>query len=434
MSADTAIRPARAGTLGRVRGLAYYLGAVLGTGVIALPALSYRAAGSASLVAWAALVAASVPIAWTFASLGRLLPDAGGVSTYVRRAFGGYWATASGWWFYLTIPLGIPASALFAGQYVAHALGAPRWAAVAVAGSITAAVLGAVWAGVRTSSTLQLIFAGTILTVLVVAIGAGLARIDAGRLEPFAPHGWGAVAPSAALIMWAFAGWEAMSYLGGQFRNPRRDLGVVTALALVTVGVLYLALATVSVLALGDGAGGDAPLASLLAYALGPAGEALTAALAVVLTLGTLTSYATGAAELGRSLGAAASLPGWFGRGRNALTAVTALSTAGLGILAGGQDTTEVLVRLVTAAIIAVYVAGLAAALRLLPGRGQRAAAAVGLAAVLAIAASCGWYLAWPAALGLGAALWCARRRVVAARAGRPRSQGPRLRRNQPKG
>jgi amino acid efflux transporter len=414
MSADAAVRTAAPGTLGRARGLAYYLGAVLGTGVIALPALSYREAGPASLLAWAGLVLASVPIAWTFASLGRRMPDAGGVSTYVRRAFGDYWATASGWWFYLTIPFGIPASALFAGQYAAHALGAPRWAALAAAGGLAAAVLGAAWAGVRTSSTLQLVLAGTILTVMVLAIAAGLTRADASRLEPFAAHGWGAVAPSAALIVWAFAGWEAMSYLGGQFRNPERDLGVVTALALVLVGILYLALAAVSVLALGDAAGGDAPLAALLGFALGPVGEALTAVLAVVLTLGTLTSYATGAAELGRSLGQTGSLPAWFGRGRNALVAVTALSTAGLVVLGAGTDTTGVLVRLVTAAIVSVYVAGLAAALRLLPGRGQRAVAAAGLVAVAAIAATCGWYLAWPAALGVGAALWNVRRRGAA--------------------
>jgi amino acid efflux transporter len=414
MSADAAVRTAAPGTLGRARGLAYYLGAVLGTGVIALPALSYREAGPASLLAWAGLVLASVPIAWTFASLGRRMPDAGGVSTYVRRAFGDYWATASGWWFYLTIPFGIPASALFAGQYAAHALGAPRWAALAAAGGLAAAVLGAAWAGVRTSSTLQLVLAGTILAVMVLAIAAGLTRADASRLEPFAAHGWGAVAPSAALIVWAFAGWEAMSYLGGQFRNPERDLGVVTALALALVGILYLALAAVSVLALGDAAGGDAPLAALLGFALGPVGEALTAALAVVLTLGTLTSYATGAAELGRSLGQTGSLPAWFGRGRNALVAVTALSTAGLVVLGAGTDTTGVLVRLVTAAIVSVYVAGLAAALRLLPGRGQRAVAAAGLVAVAAIAATCGWYLAWPAALGVGAALWNVRRRGAA--------------------
>ncbi|ASN53107.1 APC family permease [Sinomonas sp. R1AF57] len=420
MSSDVEVRAGAgaAGTLGRVRGLAYYLGAVLGTGVIALPALAYRAAGPASLAAWAALVAASVPIAWTFASLGRLLPDAGGVSTYVRRAFGEYWATASGWWFYLTIPLGIPASALFAGQYAAHALGAAHWVAVAVAAGIAGVVFGGVWAGVRSSSTLQLIVAGTILAVLLVAVGSGVPHADVSRLASAASVGWGGVGQSLALIVWAFAGWEAMSYLGAQFRDPRRDLGVVTASALVLVGGLYLALAVVSVLALGDGAGGDAPLASLLAFALGPVAPALTAALAVVLTLGVLTSYATGAAELGRSLGEAGSLPGWFGRGRHSLAAVTALSALGLGVLALGPDTTEVLVRLVTAAIVAVYAAGLAAAARILPARGERVMAGLGFVAVAGLAASCGWYLAWPAALAAAAAFRHARRRRTAGRPG----------------
>jgi hypothetical protein len=63
------------------------VGAVLGTGVIALPALGARLAGPASLVAWAGLVALSEPLATTFAALGtaaavRLLPP----RTWPRRA------------------------------------------------------------------------------------------------------------------------------------------------------------------------------------------------------------------------------------------------------------------------------------------------------------------------------------------------------------
>ncbi|GAB4098931.1 hypothetical protein [Sinomonas halotolerans] len=130
-----------------------------------------------------------------------------------------------------------------------------------------------------------------------------------------------------------------------------------------------------------------------------------------MLTLGVLTSYATGAAELGRALGEAGSLPAWFGQGRHALAAVTALGVGGLGVLALGPDTTEVLVRLVTAAIVAVYLSGLAAAVRILPGRRQRVVAAVGLAAVVGLAVTCGWYLAWPALLAAVAAFRHARRR-----------------------
>ena len=70
------------------QGSAVSIGAVLGTGVIALPALGAQLAGPASLVAWLALVLLSAPLAWTFAALGARHPDGGGVSTYVRLAFG----------------------------------------------------------------------------------------------------------------------------------------------------------------------------------------------------------------------------------------------------------------------------------------------------------------------------------------------------------
>src|SRR5204862_1873807 len=71
------------------QGAAVSIGAVLGTGVIALPALAAQTAGPASPVAWLALILLSAPLAWTFASLGARYPDAGGLSTYVRNAFGG---------------------------------------------------------------------------------------------------------------------------------------------------------------------------------------------------------------------------------------------------------------------------------------------------------------------------------------------------------
>src|SRR5205823_6176749 len=96
------------------------------TGVIGLPAVAARTAGPASLVAWAGLVVLSLPLVSTFAELGARLPDAGGVSTYVRMAFGPRAAAATGWWFYFAIPIGSPAAGLFAGAYVAEAVGDGR--------------------------------------------------------------------------------------------------------------------------------------------------------------------------------------------------------------------------------------------------------------------------------------------------------------------
>ena len=108
------------------QGAALTLGAVLGTGVFSLPALAAGVAGPASLVAWLALVLLSIPLAATFAALGARFPDGGGVSTYVRNAFGARASTVIGWCFYFAVPLGAPPAAGFAGAYVADSVGGGR--------------------------------------------------------------------------------------------------------------------------------------------------------------------------------------------------------------------------------------------------------------------------------------------------------------------
>ena len=87
------------GHLTVLQGAALYIGAVLGTGVIALPALAAKVAGPASLLAWLGLVVLSAPLAATFAALGARHPDAGGVATYARRAFGARASALVGWCF-----------------------------------------------------------------------------------------------------------------------------------------------------------------------------------------------------------------------------------------------------------------------------------------------------------------------------------------------
>ena len=67
---------------------ALYVGAVLGPGVLFLPALAAEIAGPASVLAWVGLLALSVPLAITFAALGVRCPEAGGTAAYVRPRSG----------------------------------------------------------------------------------------------------------------------------------------------------------------------------------------------------------------------------------------------------------------------------------------------------------------------------------------------------------
>ena len=89
---------------------------------------------------------------------------------------------------------------------------------------------------------------------------------------------------AAALLVWGFAGWEAVASLAGDYRRPARDVPRATAIALVVVGTLYLALAATSLMVLGPATGSsEAPLSDLLAAGVGGEVRVVTAVVAVLL-------------------------------------------------------------------------------------------------------------------------------------------------------
>ncbi|MEU9793346.1 amino acid permease [Streptomyces sparsogenes] len=406
-------RPAPGGRLTALQGTALYVGAVLGTGVIALPALAADTAGPASLLAWLALVGVSAPLAAVFAALGARYPDAGGVSTYARLAFGERTAAVVGWCFYLAVPPGATAAALFAGSYTEAAVGGGTVTRTVTAAALMVAVTTANAAGLRVTGRLQLALSGLLLVLLLAAVALSLPQARTEHLEPFAPHGWAAIGPAAALLVWSFAGWEAITHLAAEFRDPSRDLPRAAAAAVAIVGVLYLSVAFAVVAVLGASAAhADAPLGELMARGMGGNARLLAAAAALLLTFGTMNAYYAGAAKLGAALGRDGALPGWLGRGgsvgevpRRSLAVVSALALLSLLTVTVAHTDARPLVLLATGSFVTVYAIGVAAALRLLPRRGAiRAAALVALVAVAGLLLMSGRYLLWPLGVA-GAAL-----------------------------
>ena len=189
----------------------------------------------------------SVPLAVTFAALGARFPDGGGVSTYARRAFGARAATVVGWCFFFAVPVGAPPAAGFAGAYVADAAGGGRSTQLVTAAVLIVLVAAMNYAGIRVSATVQLGVAAVLAALLAVATLAALPHAQLDRLTPFAPFGWASVGTAAALLVWAFAGWEVVSSLSADYRDPARDIPRATAVAVVVIGVLYLGVAFATV-------------------------------------------------------------------------------------------------------------------------------------------------------------------------------------------
>ncbi|MGE5827014.1 MAG: APC family permease [Micromonosporaceae bacterium] len=406
---------APAGRLTAAQGTALYVGAVLGTGVVALPAVAAAIAGPASLLAWLALAVISAPIAGAFAALGARYPDAGGVATYARLAFGEPAAAVVGWCFYFTVPVGAPAAALWAGGYAAGAIGGGRVTVTVTALILLIGVPATNWFGVHLTSKVQLALGGLLVAFLLAAVALSLPKADLANLHPFAPHGWPAIGSAAAILVWSFAGWETVTYLTAEFRRPSRDVPRATAAAVIVVGILYLLVASATIIVLGPAAAeGEAPLGDLLAAGVGGNGRVLAAVPAVLLTFGAMNAYHAGAAKLLAALGRDGAAPAWFSRGslagevpRRSLVLVAVLNVLVFTFVSVRGIGTRPLVFMTTGLFVAVYVIGVGAAVRLLPRRTPAyAAALIGLVAVIALLLMSGRYLIWPVLVTAAALLY----------------------------
>src|SRR5262249_34318713 len=124
------VRPPRLATsetgrhgLGVARGSALYIGALVGPGLLLVPALAVQAAGAASIVAWAALLVLSAPRVLPFAGLGVRHRVADGVPAYVGEGLGDAGAAVTGGWFLAAVVLGAPTVSVIGGYYVADLTG-----------------------------------------------------------------------------------------------------------------------------------------------------------------------------------------------------------------------------------------------------------------------------------------------------------------------
>src|SRR5690349_1227179 len=297
--------PARTLPLSVPRASALYTGALFGPGLLLLPGLAAQQAGPASIIAWVALLGLSAIFATVFSALGRKVPGASGAAGYAGAGLGRRAATMTRWWFLVGVVSGAPIVCLIGACYVTSRTGGGPLARGAVAAGLLLAVLGLALGGVRASTLAQLLLVALLIAVVVTAVAGAAPAARPANWTPFAPHGWLSIGRAASTLMLSFVGWEAVAPLTARLRAGQ--LSRVIGIAFAVTATLYLGLAVATVSCLGQGADLSVPLADLLQLAVGPAGRAIAAAAALILTVGSVNAYLSGAAAMLRELTAVSS-------------------------------------------------------------------------------------------------------------------------------
>jgi amino acid efflux transporter len=356
--------------------VALYMSSVLGSGVLVLPGLAAQIAGPASLIAWILLSLASYPLAYTFASLSARKPESGGIYAFARESFGQRWADAVGWLFIVWYVTGAPVVTVIAASYLSYAIPLSKTMIYVVAAVIILGTFLINYRGIVISGKVQLAVIVAIVGLLLTAVIASAPLIRLENFTPFFPNGLLPIGVASALILWSYLGYENVSNVAEEFKNPERDFNRSITLSVIVISALYLSVAFATVGTQSYKAGGSvAPFAAILSNALGIYGGVGTGVLAVFIIFGTVNAYTTGMSRVIYSVAKEGGLPRAIAR-INSKTGVPYLS---LGLLTGLGMITLVVsyflsIDLQTAllipsgAAILVYVIGSASGVKLLKG------------------------------------------------------------------
>jgi APA family basic amino acid/polyamine antiporter len=244
------------------------IGAIIGTGIFVLTGTAAaNQAGPGIMMSYVLAGLACGFAALCYAEFASMIPIAGSAYTYAYATLGELFAWMIGWDLILEYAVGSMTVAIgWSGymQKLLHGFGVdlPVWMTGAP-GSLNAAgeplgtlinlpavliVLGIMTllvVGVRESARANTIMVAIKGVAIVFFIVAGVSYVKPDNWSPFYAYGWSGVMSAAAVVFFAYIGFDAVSTTAEEAKNPKRDLPIGIIASLVICTVLYLAVAAV---------------------------------------------------------------------------------------------------------------------------------------------------------------------------------------------
>lgn len=342
--------------LGVKEALAIGLGTMIGAGIFVLPGIAVERAGQAAGITYLLAGLICIPVAMIISELATGLPHAGGSYTFIAEALGPLAGSIVGPanWLGLTFANGFYLIA--AGHYLALFLPFPAWISALFFGSIFVLLN---YRGAKMSGSVQNIVVLILVLVLVLFVALGMANSPNIPRESFPIHGWGPVVGSIGLIIVSFTGFEKISTIAEEVKQPGRTLPLAIIGSVVIATVLYVLLVFVSTGLMPPGE--IDPERGLLVEAasltFGSTGEIVMLVAALLATLSSANAATMASSRISYGMGRDLVIPGWFGKAHSKFKTPSngILFTGGLAIALAMTGKAEILAEISSALFMVSY-------------------------------------------------------------------------------
>ena len=354
--------------------IALGVGAIVGTGILTLTGVGAAKAGPAVILSFAIAGIICAAAALAYAEMATMIPASGSAYTYTYVVLGEALAWFVGWSLILEYSLVVSAVAVGWSGYASGFLdrvgmplpellthgpvfeGTLRDGTLALvqfginvpAIFIIAVIAGLLIYGVRESANLNAMLVVVKIVALVVFIIVALPFFNGDNLEPFMPYGFAKNGPpgaevgvmaAAAIIFFAFYGFDAIATAAEEAKNPGRDLSIGIVGSMLACVLIYMAVATVAIgaLAYTQFANSPEPLALILERIGRPWAANYLAASAVIALPTVILAFFYGQSRIFFVMARDRLLPPALARvsGRGSPVRITLFTAVVVGLLAG---------------------------------------------------------------------------------------------------
>ena len=249
------------------------IGAIVGTGIFVITGQAAAMyAGPALTISFVISALGCVMAGLCYAEFAAMIPVSGGVYSYSYTTMGEVLAWFVGWILVLeylfassSVAVGwsgyllsllhgwdIPFPEQLSGATFDHLPnGQWVWTGRIInfpAVFIIAVVSGFLLGGIRQSAFVNNIIVVIKISVILLFIGFGLSYIDTSNWTPYIPEntgeygsfGWTGILRGAAVVFYAYLGFDALSTAAGEARNPQKDMPKGILISLLVCAVLYV--------------------------------------------------------------------------------------------------------------------------------------------------------------------------------------------------
>lgn len=231
------------------------IGAIIGTGIFVLTGVGAALhAGPAVTLSFLVSAVACVFAALCYAEFASIIPVSGSAYTYAYATIGELLAWIIGWDLILeyavcSITVAIGWSGYLVNLLAGMGIIIPQWmctppfnlpAAIIVAVITTLLVIG-----IKESARFNNFIVIVKLAVILFFIVLGAFYIKPANWSPFMPYGWTGVMTGAAIVFFAYIGFDAVSTTAEETKNPQRDLPIGIIVSLLVCSTLYIIVALI---------------------------------------------------------------------------------------------------------------------------------------------------------------------------------------------